>query len=164
MKKCLSAFGLSLLWATCAWAHGDISTLPNSVQIMQYRLLLYIDPDDPKPRNALAMALFRTNELTEAQKELRYILDRDPANFDALDGLGIVLTKMEDYQEALECLTKAVELNGEDVMVHVHLSVLLERMKQPESARHELEKARSLASSPGQGDEIDRELKLIGSF
>ena len=162
MKKFCLTFILCLVWAGLAWSHGDISQLPNSVQIMQYRLLLHMNPDDPAPRNGLAMALYRTNQLEEAEKELRYILKRDPLNFDALDGLGIVLIKMERLQEALQYLKKAVTINEQDVMVHVHLSVVYEKLKLPENARSELEKARSLASNPIQLEGIDKELQLVG--
>jgi tetratricopeptide (TPR) repeat protein len=139
----------------------ETDDLPDSVAIMQYRLLLYMNPDDTGPRNSLAMALYRTNELDEAEKELRHILERDPSNFDALDGLGIVLIRMEKHQEAMQCLDKAVKINEQDVMVHVHLSVLYEKMMLPEKAGMELDKARSLASDPVQLEKIDEELKLV---
>ena len=162
MKKLCFTFILCLVWAGWAWAHGDISKLPNSVQIMQYRLLLHINPDDPAPRNGLAMALYRTNQLEEAEKELRYILKRDSLNFDALDGLGIVLIKMERHQEALQYLKKAVTINEQDLMVHVHLSVVYEKLKLPESALSEMNKARSLASDPIQLEDIEKEIELVG--
>lgn len=152
---------LVLIWAGGAWAHMETDDLPDSVAIMQYRLLLYMNPDDTGPRNSLAMALYRTNELDEAEKELKHILERDPSNFDALDGLGIVLIRMEKHQEAMQYLDKAVKINEQDVMVHVHLSVLYEKMMLPEKAGMELNKARSLASDPVQLEKIDEELKLV---
>jgi tetratricopeptide (TPR) repeat protein len=161
MKKLSFTFMLCLVWVGWAWAHGDISDLPNSVQIMQYRLLLYMTPDDPTPRNRLAMALYRTNQLEEAERELRYILERDSLNFDALDGLGLVLIKMERYQEALEYLKKAVRINEQDVMVYVHLSVVYQKMKLPEMARKELDKARSLAAGTDELEKIEKELRLV---
>jgi tetratricopeptide (TPR) repeat protein len=162
MKRLFLTFILCLVWVNGAWAHGDISKLPNSVQIMQYRLLLYMTPEDPGPRNGLAMALYRTNQLEEAEKELRYILERNPQNFDALDGLGIVLIKMQRYQDALQYLNKALSVNDQDVMVHVHLGVLYQKMELPERAKSELDKARSLTSDPTQLEKIEQELKLVG--
>ena len=161
MKKLFLTFMLCLVWVGWAWAHGDISELPNAVQIMQYRLLLYMNPDDPAPRNRLAMALYRTNQLEEAEKELRHILERDSQNFDALDGLGIVLIKMGRYQEALQYLRKAVRINDQDVMVYVHLSVVYQKMKLPEMAQKELDKARSLMSAPVELEKIEKEFELV---
>ena len=161
MKKLCLTFILCLVWTGSAWAHGDISSLPNAAQIMQYRLLLYMSPDDPAPRNNLAMALYRTNQLEEAEKELKYILKRDPVNFDALDGLGIVLIRMDRLQEALEHFKKALGINEKDVMVHVHLSVVYTKMNLAERAQSELEKARSLTSDPAELENIEKELKLV---
>jgi Flp pilus assembly protein TadD len=161
MKRLPLTFIVCLAWVGNAWAHGDISKLPNSVQIMQYRLLLYMSPEDPGPRNELAMALYRTNQLGEAEKELRYILQKDSRNFDALDGLGIVLMRMGKYQDALQYLKKAVSINDQDVMVHVHLSVVYEKLKLPEKSQSELDKARSLTSDPVQLENIEKELKLV---
>jgi tetratricopeptide (TPR) repeat protein len=162
MKRLSLAFILCLVWAGGAWAHGDISSLPNSVQILQYKLLLHMSPEDPDLRNKLAMAFYRKGQLEEAEKELIYALKIDTANFDALDGLGIVLTKMGKHQEALESLMKAVAINQQDVMVHVHLSVLYQKMNLPEKAQSDLEKARALASDPVELEKIEEELKLVG--
>jgi tetratricopeptide (TPR) repeat protein len=130
---------------------------------MQYRLLLYMSPEDPGPRNELAMALYRTNQLEAAEKELRYILEKDSRNFDALDGLGIVLIKMGRYQDALQYLKKAASVNDQDLMVYVHLSVVYEKLKIPEKSQKELEKARSLTSDPLQLENIEKEFKLVSS-
>ncbi len=161
MKTLYLTFILCLVWIGSARAHGDISSLPNAAQIMQYRLLLYMNPDDLAPRNDLAMALYRTNQLEEAEKELKYILKRDPLNFDALDGLGIVLIRMDRLQEALDYLNKALGINEKDMMVHVHLSVVYQKMNLLERAKSELEKARSLTSDPIELENIEKELKLV---
>ncbi len=161
MKKLALASVLCLIWVGLARAHGDISKLPNSGQIMQYRLLLYMSPDDLATHNKLAMALYRTGQFEKAKKELKYVLEKDSVNFDALDGLGIVLTKTGRCEEALEYLTKAVSINEQDVMAHVHLSAVYEKLKLPDKARSELEKARSLTSDPGELEKIEKELKLV---
>jgi tetratricopeptide (TPR) repeat protein len=163
MKKLSLTFVLCLAWVGWARAHGDVLNLPYSVQIVQYKLVLYMNPDNLSARNRLAMVLYRTNQLEDAEKELRYILERDSNDFDALDGLGIVLIKMERYQEALEYLNKAVRINEYDVMVHVHLSVVYQNMEMPERAKSELEKVRSLISDSIQLQDIEKEQRLVNS-
>jgi tetratricopeptide (TPR) repeat protein len=161
MKKSALAIVFCLVWTGFAWGHGDISKLPSSVQIMQYRLALYMSPDDLATRNKLAMALYRTNQLEEAEQELKHVLETDPVNFDALDGLGIVLIKMDRDDEALEKLKKAVNINEQDMMVHVHLSVVYSRMDLMDNARSEMEKAKAIASNPAELEEIERERELV---
>ena len=146
MKKLSLALVLCLVWVGWAWAHGDVSKLPTPVQIIHYKMIVWMSPDDLETRNKLAMAFYLSNKLEEAENELRYVLRKDPQDFDALDGLGIVLIKMGRYQEALECLNKAVRINEHDVMVHVHLSAVYKKMEMPERAKSELDKVRSLIS------------------
>ena len=161
MNRLCVAFILCLSLTGHAWAHGKVAHLPDSVQITQYRLSLFMDPDNLAVRNNLALALYRTNQLEEAQEELKYILEKDSANFDALDAMGIVLLRMGKYQEALEYLKKAVKVNERDVMVHVHLSVAYEKLESAEKARGELDKARSLSSAPAELENIKKELKMV---
>ncbi len=161
MKRSFLTLALTLLMATSVHAHGNISKLPDSVQVLQYRMLLYMTPDDTATRNKLAMALYRTNKLDEAKTELETILRRDPANFDAQDGMGIVLLKAGDYQQALQHLEKARSLKEGDMLLHVHLSVVYEKLGQKEKAATELARARELATSPDMKKQVDRELQLI---
>jgi tetratricopeptide (TPR) repeat protein len=164
MKKLSLTFILCLTWVGWARAHGDVSKLPYPVQIVQYRLVLYMNPDNLAARNRLAMVLYRTNQLQDAEKELRYILERDSNDFDALDGLGLVFIKMKRYQEALEYLNKAVRINEHDVMVHVHLSVVYQKMELPERAKSELEKVKSLISDSIQLQDIEKEQRLVNGY
>jgi Flp pilus assembly protein TadD len=106
------------------------------------------------------MALVRTNKLQEAQKELHYILKKDANNFDALDGYGVLLIKMGKNKDALKYLNKAVSINGRDVMVHVHMSVVYDKMRSHREARAALQKAQSLAS-PDELKKIDAERRFL---
>ncbi len=161
MKHWIVGLALSLLMAGIAHAHGNISNLPNSVQILQYRMLLYLNPADNVARNNLAMALFRTNKLDEAKAELDKVLKSDASNFNALDGMGIVLLKKEKYREAMDYLQKALSIKEDDMMVHVHLSAVYKKLSMPEKAAAELERAKALSKKPDADKLIQKELKLI---
>lgn len=161
MKKLCVQMMLCLVGVGLAWGHADIEGLPDAVAILAYKQILYLSPDDLATRNKLAMALFRKNQLEDAKKELGYILKRDPKNFDALDGFGLILIKTQKYEEALQYLKKAVAINDKDMMVHVHLSAVYQKMKLSQKAQEELKKARSLAADPMQVKRIDEELRLV---
>jgi len=161
MKHWIAGLALFLLMGGTAHAHGNISNLPNSVQILQYRMLLYLNPKDNVARNNLAMALFRTNKLDEARGELDKVLKSDASNFNALDGMGIVLLKMGKYTEALDYLKKALAIKKDDMMVHVHLAAVYKKLSQPEKAAAELEQAKALSKKPDAEKLIEKELKLI---
>ena len=161
MKKILIIFAMFMALAATVHAHGNISKLPDSVQILQYQMKLYMNVDDFDSRNNLAMAYFRTGRLEEARKELVYIIDKDAVNFDALDGMGIVLFKMGRNREALEYLNKAVAINPQDMMVHVHLSLVCGKLDMKEQADREMAMARSMAEGPEKLKEIDTEIAII---
>ncbi len=164
MKKLMLTIMICLLWANGVWAHGNISKLPNSVQVVQYKMMLYMSPDDLGLKNNLGMAYYRSGKLDNAMTELKAVLEEDPENFDAIDGIGVVLIKQEKYKEALEYLQKAVSLNAKDVMVHVHLAVAYDKLNLPEKSKSELEKAGSLVSDSSEIDAIDAELKIVSGY
>ncbi len=144
-----------------ALAHGNISNLPAPVQIMQYRLLIYMNPDDLVSRNKMAMVLLRTNKLEEARAQLDYILQKDSKNFDALDGLGILLMKQGHMDEAKTKLLQAERLRPYDPMVHLHLYVLYKELGQNTLAGAEMERARGLCKDQKAAARIEAELKFV---
>lgn len=161
MRKLFLILFILLVSAGSAAAHGGISKLPDSVQIMQYKMLLYMDADDTATRNNLAMAYFRTDKLSEAAKQLETILAKDINNFDALDGMGIVLLRQKKEAEALKYLQRALALNDKDMMLHVHISLAHKQLNQTDLAREAMETAKKSASTPEAADEIQEEIKLI---
>jgi tetratricopeptide (TPR) repeat protein len=161
MQKILLACLLLMVSAGSAAGHGGISNLPDSVQIMQYKMLLYIDPDDAETKNNLAMAYFRTNELGEAIKHLEEVLARDANNFDALDGMGIVLIRQGKAAEALEYFERAKVINDNDPHLYVHLHLAYSQLNQADLAEQSLKTAEILLPGPEGAAEIQREISLI---
>jgi tetratricopeptide (TPR) repeat protein len=161
MRNMLIALFLLAMSAGSAAAHGDISKLPDSVQIMQYQMLLYMDPNDTETKNSLAMAYFRTGKLAEAAAELDGVLQKDPHNFDALDGMGIILLRQKKAEEALKYLERALAVNDKDAMLHVHFSLAHEQLNQAEQAAAALKKAGELSPGPEGAAAVQNEIKLI---
>jgi len=152
---------LILLITVPVSAHLDVEGLPDSVAIISYKQTIYVNPDDLTARNRLAMALCKTGDLKDAEDQLRYVLDKDPHNFNALDGLGVVYMKMDRHEEAMKYFNKAVEMNDEDVMVHVHLAAVYYKMQEKDKARTEWQKARSLISTSDELTQMKNELRWV---
>ncbi|WP_417909071.1 tetratricopeptide repeat protein [Candidatus Electronema sp. PJ] len=161
MQKLFFTLFLLAVSVGSAAAHGDISKLPDSVQIMQYKMLLYMDAEDTETKNNLAMAYFRTKQLDLAVQELEGVLKKDAKNFDALDGMGLVLLKQKKADEALKYLEQALAINDKDALLHVHFSVAYEQLKQAEQAAAALKKAGELAPGPEGAAAVQNEIKLI---
>ncbi len=161
MKKLALSVLLLLVSASFAFAHGGISKLPDTVQIMQYKMKLYMNADDADTKNNLAMAYFRTNQLDEAKNQLLPILEKDANNFNTLDGMGIILLKEGKADKALQYLQRAKEVNDKDLLLQVHLSVAHKQLNQADLAKNAMEKAKAMASSPEDLTKIQKEVKLI---
>ncbi len=144
-----------------AMGHGDISKLPSSVQVLQYRMALYMNKDDLATRNKLGMAYFCSGKLDDAEKELRMVLEKDGNNFDALDGMGLVLFRKGDMPGALEFFSRAEEVNESDILVHVHKSLVYSKMNKPEASEKEMELARSMAKGKDDSRKIDQEINIL---
>jgi Flp pilus assembly protein TadD len=160
-KKFLSAVTVCLLWSGLAWGHTDIEGLPDSVAIMAYKQIIYLNPADLGARNKLAMAHCRRGEMDEAKKELEYILNKDKQNFDALDGMGVVLLKTGQLKDAVAYFERAVKINDKDALVYVHLSAAFHKMKMADEAKEQWKKAQSLASTGEEKKKLTEELKWV---
>ncbi len=163
MNKFVLALILTLSMTGSAIAHGSISKLPDTVQILQYKMKLYMNTDDADTKNNLAMAYFRAGQYAEAKQELHSILQNDVNNFDALDGMSVVLIKEGDGRQALEFLTRAQAVNKQDLLLHVHLSLAHELTGQPDKASAEMKKATSMAGHPEELSQIDQEISFLKS-
>lgn len=129
------------------WGHVT-DVMPDAVAEMEYQILLDFQPEKVEVRNKLAMVLFRKKKFKEAEAEFRTVLATDPSNFDALDGLGLVMTSTARPQEAIEQFQAAIGVKAQDVMVHYHLGQVLAEEGDLPAAAKALARASELAGQP----------------
>jgi len=108
-------------------AHINADSMPDSVAEVEYNIYLDFKPDDLKVRNKLGMVYYRLNKITEAQQEFLQILKKEPDNYDALDGMGLVKAAQKEYDEAVKYHKKAMAINPKDMMIPFHLGCVLEK-------------------------------------
>ncbi len=152
---------LLFLFPVLAWGHGDVSKLPPSVQILQYNMLLYMNPGDNAVRNKMALACIAAGKLDEAEKQLEQVLEKEPQNFDALDEMGLVLLKKGDSRGAFDYFSRAAAVKPEDMMVYVHKYEALYTMGKVDDAEKELAHAKALARSEGDRKRIETEIAFL---
>jgi Tfp pilus assembly protein PilF len=161
MQKLFLALIMVIFMAGSAAAHGNISKLPFSVQILQYKMKLYMNADDLDTMNNLAMAYFYSGEIANAKEQLKIVLAADEHNFNALDGMGMIALKEGDNKSALEFLEKAKKVNEKDMYLLVHLSVAHSNLGQTELAENEMKMAKSLAADDLDKAWIENEIKIL---
>lgn len=96
-----------------ASAHYDGELLPDSVAVMEYRMVINMKPSDTMTRNKLGMVYIRQNKLDKAREEFMAVVKMAPKDFDALDSLGIVSGKEGKHAEAVKWYGKALEVRND---------------------------------------------------
>ena len=76
----------------------------------------------------------------EAKQYFDAILKRNKRNVTALVGSGLILEEQENYEGALECLSKALELNPDSIKILSEASWCHVLMQNYEEGREGLEK------------------------
>lgn len=130
-------FLLILLWmvsSTTALAHVSADSMPDSVAEVEYSIYLEFKPNDLTVRNKLGMVFYRMKKLPEAEREFATILKKQPENYDALDGMGLVRAAQGKYDEAIQLHRKSIALNPKDMMMYYHLGSALEKKNQIKEA------------------------------
>ncbi len=124
---CFLACAITLLQADAGSAHISADAMPDSVAEVEYSIYLEFKPNDLKVRNKLGMVYYRLDRIEEADREFSRILKKEPDNYDALDGMGLVKSARKQYDEAIGLHRKALALNPEDMMIYFHLGSALEK-------------------------------------
>ena len=143
------------------FAHGDISKFPPSVQILQYNMALYMNPDDLETRNKLGMAYWLAGQMDEAQKQFEKVLKKDSHNFNALDGLGLVFMQKDALEKAMQYFNSAEKINSSDILVHIHKALVFEKMGRKVDAEQEFSRAKTLSAGPADKQKIKDEIKML---
>ena len=152
---------LFLLIPGQAKAHVTDTDMPDAVAETEYLILLDIQPEKTDVRNKLAMVLLRQKKFKEAESELRTILTAEPANFNALDGLGLVMNRTGRPQEAVAQHLAAIKVDPRDAMVHYHLGQDYATLGDAAAAQKAYSQALDLASQPAGGSTRAADLELI---
>lgn len=116
-----------LLAGGVALAHVSSDDMPDSVAEVEYAIFLEFKPDDTVVRNKLGMVYYRLNKQEEAVREFGRVLRRDPKNYDALDGMGLVKAAQQDFAAAVSWHQQAIAVNADDMMGYYHLGSALEK-------------------------------------
>jgi Flp pilus assembly protein TadD len=114
--------------------------------IEEYKKSLALNNDSSQTHNNLGSALAEAGRLEEAQAEIRKAIELNPDNGSAHINLGHMLEVMGGHrQDAIEELTKGIELAPKSSDGHNIYGVILARMGNLDQAIDELQKAVDLA-------------------
>jgi tetratricopeptide (TPR) repeat protein len=114
-----------------------------------YSSILDNHPEETSIRYARALIAEKLGELDLLESDLRTILQSEPENAQVLNALGYTLAdRTERYEEALQYIQKALELQPNDAAVIDSMGWVKYRMGDYEAAVAHLRKANELAKDP----------------
>ena len=106
-------------------------------------------PDDTSLRYARALIAEKANKLGLAEKDLRFIIEREPSNAQALNALGYTLAdRTERLDEALDYIKRALAVEPKDAAIIDSMAWVQYRMGNNAKAVELLRQALSLIEDP----------------
>lgn len=88
-----------------------------------------------------AMEEFKNDSIEQAEQMLRAAVEVDPTNSDAWESLGVLLGRLERYDEAIECMRTLSEIDPRSVLAHTNMSLFLMKQGKIEEAEEQKSQA-----------------------
>jgi Flp pilus assembly protein TadD len=92
--------------------------------LKEYEIALDLRPEDTVARHEMATVLMDMGRYADAIPQLRDVTRQAPDSLDAHIDLGIAYTIKGFYNEAEKALTRALGLDGGDIMANYHMAAL----------------------------------------
>jgi tetratricopeptide (TPR) repeat protein len=145
-------------------AEGEILTenerYDDAMSVYDAALVDTYDSDLLYTRAMLAEKIDRIDIL---ENDLRAIIEREPENAQALNALGYTLAnRTERYQEALELITRALEISPDDFYILDSMGWVLYRLGRLEDSVPYLERAREIRNDPEVAAHLGEVLWVMG--
>lgn len=130
--------GLWLLWGRSGdpaidrrMAQGgeemQAGNLPNAIEI--FSAVVKARPAFAEGWNKRATAYYLAGEYDRSIADCREVLKRNPKHFGALSGMGLIYTKLEQYEEALKWFRKALDVNPNMAGVEMNIEQLRQKQQ-----------------------------------
>jgi superkiller protein 3 len=119
---------------------------------------IHLDPNLTPARYGRAVLYYQQGKALQCVADMKFVLDREPRNYQALDLLGQAYLQLNQPQEAAQVLGCAAALAPKDGKVLMHYSRVLIRLNRKEEA------AKVLAAFKALGPEESRRRPYGGLF
>lgn len=118
---------------------------------------------DKKDLYDKAMSLYNQGRINDAKKLYEAVVALDPGYIEALNNLGIIYIRENDFDAAEDCLKKAVRLNQSYVESYYNLACLYAIKGDIDRGLDHLERAISLNGEVREWAESDSDLQALRS-
>ncbi len=123
-------------------------TIDNQIYDAKVSLLPFYnelsDEEQAKQLYENALIVFAENKEDESVVLLKKAIEKNPNLYDAYESLGVILSRLEKYHEAIEVMTKLTEINPEEPMARTNLSIFYMKIGNKDEAEAQMARATAL--------------------
>jgi serine/threonine-protein kinase len=137
LAEARASLGTISMWYDWEWKAAE----------REFLRAIALSPGHPNAHIQYNLLLVQTLRFTEAEDQIRKVLASDPLSVRANSYLAGVFHYRREYDRSLERCRRTLELDPNDIELHVVLGLNYEQKKMFREAIQELEKARSLSGN-----------------
>jgi tetratricopeptide (TPR) repeat protein len=137
-----------------ALAQGYAMTKQTAKALPLLRAAAEAEPGDADLRFRLGTALLETGESEAASREFLAVVQKQPENAAAWNGLGFALYKLENFPGALQAMDRAAQLGTEPPGNHFLRAIILDKFQQYPAALESYQRFLETASGKYPDDEF----------
>jgi tetratricopeptide (TPR) repeat protein len=113
-----------------ALAQGYVMTKQSAKALPMLRAAVAADQSSPELRFRLGTALLESGDFAAAAREFAVVVQKQPGNQEAWNGIGFALYKVENFQGAMQALDRAKQLGPEPPGNHYLRAIILDKFHQ----------------------------------
>jgi len=126
-----------------------------------YNKALTVEPENLGIKNKIAATYMVNNDAMAAVVVLREIIQKDPANKQALTSLGLLSIQSGQFDKAIERFEKILSLDPEDPTACFYLGVAYVSKGDKSKGKSYLLKAKELSADPAFNESVDAYMKEL---
>ncbi|MBN1212057.1 MAG: hypothetical protein JXA92_05715 [candidate division Zixibacteria bacterium] len=119
-------------------------------------------PEKPHGRMNAGILYSLIDDYPRAEENFRRAFELDSSDFKIVTNYATFKIKLQDYEQGLALLTRALQLEPDNFFVNYNLSVVFRNLNRPEQAREYLEKAEKLATNDEERNFVNEQKSKLG--
>jgi len=130
-----------------AMAHIELEQYDEAASILE--AVVKANPGNARALFQQARIMIKRGQLDQAENNIKQVLAAFPRDRISLQQLGELCKVKRDYQAALECYNKIIDIDPEDLGAHYNLMLIYRKLGKVDDAKREAKVFADLKDDPG---------------
>jgi tetratricopeptide (TPR) repeat protein len=127
-------------------AHIELEQYEEAVSILEG--VVKTNPTNPRALFQQARIFMKRGQLDQAESNIKQVLAVYPRDRISLQQLGELYKIKRDYEDALECYNKILQIDPEDLGAHYNLMLVYRKLRRHDDAKREAKIFADLKDDP----------------